>query len=103
MGRRSRARTRAADPAGPPAEAGGRSLARRLNPIRVPTRARTRNGAIAFALASALFALLDWLTGASGLRGGVIPLAILAVLWGIRALTMPADAPPDDAGREPEP
>jgi hypothetical protein len=90
MGRRSRARARAGDP---PARPAGGGLARALNPIKVPTRARTRNGAIAFAVAAAVFAVLDWTTGNAGFRAAVVPLAILAVLWTIRALTMPPDRP----------
>ncbi|HYY81734.1 MAG TPA: hypothetical protein VFD04_21510 [Actinomycetes bacterium] len=95
MGRRSRTRAREG---GTDAGAGRApehrpGLASRLNPIKVPTRARTRNAAIAFAVASAVFAVLDLTTGSSGLRGAVIPLAILAVLWGVRAWTMPPDQP----------
>lgn len=96
MGRRSRARAREAAPAtpAPRSERSGRLL-RSLNPIKAPTRARTFQAAAAFAVAAVIMALLGWATGNDGWFSAVVPLALLGALWGVRALTMPADQPGD--------
>jgi hypothetical protein len=94
MGRRSRARVREAGPAtpAPRPDRGGRLL-RALNPIKAPTRSRTFQAAGAFAVAAVVMALLGWATGNDGWFSAVVPLALLGALWGVRALTMPADEP----------
>jgi hypothetical protein len=91
MGRRSRARDRAAtaeaaqaraatDPAPP-----RRSWLRRLNPFRFRelNRRRARAGAAGFGLAALLFAVLGWSTGQPAWFSSAVLLAILAVVWGV--------------------
>jgi len=95
MGRRSRARERAARPA-PPAEATGRprrSLAAMLNPFsfRRPGRSRVRWAAIAFAVLAVLFGVLGWVTETGAWFNSAVLLAILALLWGARAAFMRED------------
>jgi hypothetical protein len=97
MGRRSRARGRAARPAPPPsAEATGRprrSLAATLNPFSFqrPGRSRVRWAAIAFAVLAVLFGVLGWVTETGAWFNSAVLLAILALLWGARAAFMGED------------
>ena len=97
MGRRSRARERAARPApAQPAAAAGRprrSLLGRLNPFSFqrPTRTRVRYAAIAFAVLAVLFAVLGWVTGTGAWFNSAVLLVILALLWGTRAVFMRED------------
>jgi hypothetical protein len=102
MGRRSRARAAATGPRreyGPPhaPEARAARAARAFNPIKKPTQRRTRAAAIMFAVGAGVFAVLGWAFGSEAGRGAAIPLAILAALWGLRALTMPRDADGEEA------
>ena len=94
MGRRSRARDRAAGPA--PAVGDGRprrSLAGMLNPFgfQRPGRSRVRAFAIAFAVLAVLFGVLGWATGTGGWFNSAVLLAILALVWGARAAFMRED------------
>jgi hypothetical protein len=96
MGRRSRARERAARPAPPPAEAVGRprrSLAAMLNPFSFqrPGRSRVRWAAIVFAVLAVLFGVLGWVTETGGWLNSAVLLAILALAWGARAAFMRED------------
>jgi hypothetical protein len=99
MGRRSRARERAARPApaqpAAAAEAGrpGRGLLGMLNPFSFqrPTRSRVRWAAVAFAVLAVLFAVLGWATGTGAWFNSAVLLAILALLWGARAAFMRED------------
>jgi len=103
MGRRSRARERAARPAPPEradtagTEAAGRprrSWAAMLNPFSFhrPGRSRVRWAAIGFAVLAVLFAVLGWVTGTGAWFNSAVLLAILALLWGARAAFMREDA-----------
>jgi fatty acid desaturase len=97
MGRRSRARERAARPApAQPAAAAGRprrGLLGMLNPFSFqrPTRTRVRYAAIAFAVLAVLFAVLGWVTGTGAWFNSAVLLVILALLWGARAAFMRED------------
>jgi hypothetical protein len=99
MGRRSRARERAARPApaqpAAAAEAGRprRGLLGMLNPFSFqrPTRSRVRWAAVAFAVLAVLFAVLGWATGTGAWFNSAVLLAILALLWGARAAFMRED------------
>jgi hypothetical protein len=113
MGRRSRARQRAAaaEPARggapgagrqaragrPPAAeaveaapAGRRRLRSLLNPFKFRrlTSTRARHGAIGFGLSAVLFAALGWLTGQAAWFSSAGLLAILALAWGATAALM---------------
>ena len=97
MGRRSRARERAARPApAQPVAAAGRprrGLLGRLNPVSFqrPSRSRVRWAAIAFAVLAVLFAVLGWVTGTGAWFNSAVLLVILAVVWGARAAFMRED------------
>jgi hypothetical protein len=97
MGRRSRARERAARPAPPPAAAAAGRPRRRLlgllNPFSFqrPTRARVRWAAVAFAVLAVGFAVAGWATGTGAWFNSAVLLTILAVLWGARAAFMRED------------
>ena len=103
MGRRSRARERAAASvaAGPPGvavpapEKRRRSWLRTLNPFkfRQLTRARARAGAIGFGLSGVVFAVAGWLTGQVAWFSSAVLLAILAVAWGVTAVFLGRDDP----------
>jgi hypothetical protein len=99
MGRRSRARARAAEPATAPPPSGPatsapagrrRSLLQLLNPfkLRPPSRTRVRYAAAGFGLSAVLFAALGWLTGEPSWFNSAVLLAILALAWGVRAALM---------------
>jgi hypothetical protein len=111
MGRRSRARERAARPAPPgrgqaagqdqaagQAEGAGRPRRGRwaaaLNPFsfQPPTRSRVGYAAIAFGLLAVVSAALAWLTDTAAWFNSAVLLAILAVAWGARAALMGGDA-----------
>jgi Flp pilus assembly protein TadB len=89
MGRRSRARDRAATAATTQARAAApaprRSWLRQLNPFkfRELNRRRARAGAAGFGLAALLFAVLGWATGQPAWFSSAVLLAILALVWGI--------------------
>jgi fatty acid desaturase len=97
MGRRSRARERAARPApAQPVAAAGqprRGLLGMLNPFSFqrPGRSRVRWAAIAFAVLAVLFAVLGWVTGTGAWFNSAVLLVILAVVWGARAAFMRED------------
>ena len=95
MGRRSRARDRAATAAAGPTPAGGRrrGLPGLLNPFsfRPPSRSRVRYGAAGFGLSAVLFAVVGWLTGQGAWFNSAVLLAILALAWGVRAAFMGRD------------
>jgi hypothetical protein len=102
MGRRSRARERAARPAPPErADAAGTEAAGRprrrwaamLNPFSFqrPDRSRVRWAAIGFAVLAVLFAVLGWVTGTGAWFNSAVLLTILALLWGARAAFMRED------------
>jgi hypothetical protein len=102
MGRRSRARGRAARPA-PAEQAGaargagagrpGRRLVAVLNPFSFqrPSRSRVRYAAIGFGILAVVLAVLGWLTGTAGWFNSAVLLAILALAWGARAAFMGED------------
>ena len=96
MGRRSRARQRAAtavaarpEPA-TPARDRRRSWVGLLNPFRFRrlTRSRARYGAIGFGLSAALFAVLGWSTGQASWFSSAVLLAVLALAWGAMAVLL---------------
>ena len=100
MGRRSRARERAAaaavvrpEPAAPARERPRRHWARRLNPFKVRqlTRSRARAGAIGFGLSGVVFAVAGWLTGQAAWFSSAVLLGILALAWGVTAALLPGD------------
>jgi lysylphosphatidylglycerol synthetase-like protein (DUF2156 family) len=99
MGRRTRARERAARPDPPEradaagTEAAGRGLAAMLNPFgfQRPGRSRVRWAAIGFAVLAAVLAILGWVTGTGAWFNSAVLLAILALLWGARAAFMRED------------
>jgi hypothetical protein len=94
MGRRSRARERAAsvlaeDPGAAPPDPGRRRRGwlRAINPFkfRQLTRARARAGAIGFGLSAVLFAVLGMVTKEPSWFSSAVLLAILTVAWGAAA------------------
>jgi hypothetical protein len=98
MGRRSRARERAAaavvarpEPAAPAQEQRKRNWARLLNPFKFRrlTRSRARAGAIGFGLSGVVFAVLGWLTGQVAWFSSAVLLGILALVWGVAAALLP--------------
>jgi hypothetical protein len=101
MGRRSRARERAATPvadrqeSAPVGRTGDRRRARAglLNPFsfKPPSRSRVRNGAAGFGLSAVLFAVVGWLTDQAAWFNSAVLLAVLALVWGIRAFFMGGD------------
>jgi hypothetical protein len=93
VGRRSRARR--ATTVAPPARPGGLGdspgwgLLHKLNPIKTPpTRARVRIAAAAFAVGAVVMGVAAWATGQRSWFNPAVSLAILAVVWGLFALTM---------------
>jgi hypothetical protein len=97
MGRRSRARERAAASVaaapGPATTAAGqqrRSWVRLLNPFSMkrPSRARARAGAAGFGLAAVLFGVVGWVTGEAAWFSSAVLLAILALVWGVASAFM---------------
>jgi hypothetical protein len=100
MGRRSRARQRAATavaarsepatPATPPRDRGRRGWLRLLNPFRFRrlTSSRARAGAVGFGLSAVLFAVLGWTTGQAAWFSSAVLLAVLALAWGATAALM---------------
>jgi hypothetical protein len=103
MGRRSRARERAAasavaDRSGtavPVPERRRRGWLGALNPFRFRqlTRARARTGAIGFGLLALLFMVLGRVTDEAAWFSSAVLLAILAVAWGISAALLGRDDP----------
>ena len=65
---------------------GSRAM-RALNPIKAPTRARTRNAALAFLGLAVVLVVLGLTLNPAYLRPAVL-LALLALVWGLRSLTM---------------
>jgi hypothetical protein len=102
MGRRSRARDRAATAAAAQARAAAPPPARRrrwlrqLNPfkLRELTRRRARAGAAGFGLSALLFAVLGWGTGQPAWFSSALLLAILALVWGITSAFLGEDDRP---------
>ena len=98
MGRRSRARERAAAsvaaPAGPATaarEPGWRRWVRLLNPFartRPTTRARARGTAVVFGLAAVLTVVVGRVTGEPAWYSSAMLLAILAVVWGLASAVL---------------
>jgi hypothetical protein len=101
MGRRSRARERAAasavaDGSGAvPAPERRRSWGSLLNPFKFRrlTRSRARAGAIGFGLAAVLFAVLGMVSGDVAWFSSAVLLAILAGAWGVTAALLGRDNP----------
>jgi hypothetical protein len=97
MGRRSRARERAAAAArqATPAAAGRRrpGLGSLLNPFRVrrPTRDRVGWAAAGFGLSAALFAVVGLVRDEAAWFNSAVLLAVLALAWGVRAALMRGD------------
>ena len=99
MGRRARARERAAvaaaaEQAVPPREPPTRRLLRWLNPIKQGTRARARFAALAFGVLALMIAGAAMANGRPSLYRPAVLLGILAVLWGVRSAVMPEDPEP---------
>jgi hypothetical protein len=97
MGRRSRARERAAasvaarpGAAVPAPEKRQRSWLRTLNPFkfRQLTRSRARAGAIGFGLSAVLFTVLGMVNGETSWFSSAVLLGILAVAWGVTAVLL---------------
>jgi hypothetical protein len=97
MGRRSRARQRAATAVAARPEPAAAEPARRrrgwaglLNPFKFRrlTRSRARNGAIGFGLSATLFAVLGWATGQASWFSSAVLLAVLALAWGATAVLL---------------
>jgi hypothetical protein len=101
MGRRSRARDRAAASAvaassgAVPAPERRPSWRRALNPFKFRrlTRARARTGAIGFGLSAVLFAVLGVVSGEAAWFSSAVLLAILALAWGVSAVLLGRDDP----------
>jgi hypothetical protein len=98
MGRRSRARERAASVAAPPDPApgrdqGGRRWARLLNPLRFRelSRNRARGTAAAFGVAAVVVMLVGRVTGEPAWYSSAVLLAILAVVWGLASALLGGD------------
>ena len=97
MGRRSRARERAAAAAAARPEAGvaapprRRNWVRLLNPfkLRELTRSRARAGAIGFGLSGVVFAVAGWVTGEAAWFSSAVLLGILTLAWGVTAALLP--------------
>jgi hypothetical protein len=97
MGRRSRARERAAAAAAVRPEAGvaapqrRRNWVRLLNPfkLRELTRSRARAGAIGFGLSGVVFAVAGWATGEAAWFSSAVLLGILTLAWGVTAALLP--------------
>ena len=95
MGRRSRARERAAGSVAappPPAAArdrGRRRWARLLNPFGGrPTRARARATAAVFGVAAVLVGLVGKVTGEPAWYRSAALLAVLALVWGLASTVL---------------
>jgi hypothetical protein len=97
MGRRSRARDRAAAsvaaPAGPATaarEPGWRRWVRLLNPFAGtrPTRSRARGTAVVFGVAAVLAAVVGRVTVEPAWYSSAVLLAILAVVWGLASAVL---------------
>jgi hypothetical protein len=100
MGRRSRARDRAATAvaaqeraAADPAPARRRSWLRQLNPFkfRELNRRRARVGAAGFGLGAVLFMLIGRASGDPAWFGWAVLLAVLAVVWGVTSAFLGQD------------
>jgi hypothetical protein len=99
MGRRSRARQRAATAAtGAPAARPAPGRRRRgllglLNPLKLKplSRSRVGYGAAGFGLSAVLFAVVGWVSGQAAWFNSAVLLAILALAWGLRAAFMGRD------------
>jgi hypothetical protein len=98
MGRRARARERAAAAdaaqATPPREPPLRKLLRWLNPIKPRSRARARFAAAIFGVLALMLSGAAWANERPSLYRPAVLLAILTVLWSVRAATMPEDPEP---------
>jgi hypothetical protein len=94
MGRRSRARERAAaSVAVPPRDQGRRSWAQRLNPFSFqrPTRSRVGLAAAGFGLLALVMGVAGWLAEEPAWFNSAVLLAVLALVWGLRAAFMGGD------------
>ncbi len=110
MGRRGRARPRArerpataavaeAAPTAPPQEPPPREpplrkLLRWLNPIKPRSRARARFAALLFGVLALMISGAAWANHRPALYRPAVLLAILTVLWSVRAAFMPEDPEP---------
>jgi hypothetical protein len=70
-----------------PGEPARRRAMRALNPRKPPTRSRVRLAALVFAALAIVLGVLGVTLDSGYLRPAVL-LALLALLWGLRALTM---------------
>jgi hypothetical protein len=99
MGRRSRARERAATEARPePAVAAARPRRRLLgllNPFRFRrlTRSRARYAAVGFGLSGLVFAAAGWLTGEVAWFSSAVLLGVLAAVWWVSSMLLGGDDP----------
>jgi hypothetical protein len=94
MGRRSRARERAAASVAAPArDQGRRSWAQRLNPFSFqrPTRSRVGLAAAGFGLLALVVGVAGWLAEEPAWFNSAVLLAVLALVWGLRAAFMGGD------------
>jgi hypothetical protein len=95
MGRRGRARERAAGARGtPPRGLPGRRLLRWLNPVKPRSRARARFASLAFGVLALTLAAAALSNDRPALFRPAVLLGILTVLWAVRAATMPEDPEP---------
>jgi hypothetical protein len=98
MGRRGRARERAAAAAAtgatPPREPPVRRVLRWLNPIKPRSRARARFAAALFGVLALMISGAALANDRPSLYRPAVLLAILTVLWSVRAATMPEDPEP---------
>lgn len=72
---------------GKPGEPAGLRAMRALNPRKPPTRSRVGLAALVFAVLAIVLSVLGVTLNGGYLRPAVL-LALLALLWGVRALTM---------------
>jgi hypothetical protein len=94
MGRRSRARERAAASVAAPArDQVRRSWAQRLNPFSFqrPTRSRVGLAAAGFGLLAVVVGVAGWLAEEPAWFNSAVLLAVLALVWGLRAAFMGGD------------
>jgi len=78
----------------PPREPPLRKLLRWLNPIKPRSRARARFAALLFGVLALMISGAAWANHRPALYRPAVLLAILTVLWSVRAAFMPEDPEP---------
>jgi hypothetical protein len=99
MGRRARARERAAAAVAatrgkPPRGPLLHGLLGWINPIKPRSRARARFAVVLFGVLALMIAGAAWANGRPALLRPAVLLVILTLVWAVRAATMPEDPEP---------